>query len=98
MISFELTTDFVAFAFEARKQDPLASKVDYRYYERLNATYKAQRDQELTLDRWLKNGLDIQCIYSFTNWSKHFGTWVPRPRSGRSQKEMLQGPLVGKVL
>ena len=51
-----------AFKKQARKQDPVASKIDYRYYERLHAAYKAQRDQELTLDRWLKNGLDIQCI------------------------------------
>ena len=39
---------------KARKEDPLSSKVDYRYYERLNAAYKAQRDQEPTLDRYLK--------------------------------------------
>ena len=45
-----------------RKADPLANKIDYRYYGRLNAAYKAERNQELTLDRWLKNGLDIQCI------------------------------------
>ena len=39
---------------KARKEDPLASKIDYRYYERLNAAYKAQRDQAPTLDRYLK--------------------------------------------
>ena len=50
-----------AFKKQARKQDPVASKVDYRYYERLRAAYKAQRDSSSPkLDRWLSNGLDIQ--------------------------------------
>ena len=43
-----------SFKKKARKEDPLASEVDYRYYERLNAAYKAQRDQQPTLDRYLK--------------------------------------------
>ena len=42
---------------QARKQDPVASKVDYRYYERLRAAYKAQRDSICTLDRWVVNGI-----------------------------------------
>ena len=42
------------FKKKARKEYPLASKIDYRYYERLHAAYKAQRDQEPTLDRYLK--------------------------------------------
>ena len=40
---------------QARKQDPLASKYDHRYYERLRNAYKAQRDSTANLDRWLSN-------------------------------------------
>ena len=44
-----------AFKKQARKQDPVASKVDYRYYERLRAAYKAQKDKNIcTLDHWVK--------------------------------------------
>ena len=43
-----------AFKKQARKANPLASKVDYRYYERLRATYKAQKDKVETLDHWVK--------------------------------------------
>ena len=46
-----------AFKKQARKQDPVASKIDYRYYERLRAAYKAQRDSIGTLDRWVVNGI-----------------------------------------
>ena len=47
-----------AFKKQARKQDPVASKVDYRYYERLRAAYKAQKDKNIcTLDRWVVNGI-----------------------------------------
>ena len=39
---------------QARKQDPLASKYDHRYYERLRNAYKAQRDSSSpNLDRWV---------------------------------------------
>ena len=51
-----------SFKKKARKDYPLANRIDYRYYERLHAAYKAQRDSVQSLDRWLKNGLDIQCI------------------------------------
>ena len=47
-----------AFKKQARKQDPLASKYDHRYYERLRNAYKAQRDSTPNLDRWLSNGSD----------------------------------------
>ena len=50
-----------AFKKKARLDDPVASKVDYRYYERLNAAYKAQRDSVQSLDRWLKNGVELRC-------------------------------------
>ena len=43
---------------QARKQDPLASKYDHRYYERSRNAYKAQRDSTPNLDRWLSNGSD----------------------------------------
>ena len=42
-----------AFKKQARKQDPLASKYDHRYYERLRNAYKAQRDSTANLDRWI---------------------------------------------
>ena len=42
-----------AFKKQARKQDPLASKYDHRYYERLRNAYKAQRDSICTLDHWI---------------------------------------------
>ena len=43
-----------AFKKQARKQDPLASKYDHRYYERLRNAYKAQRDSICILDHWIK--------------------------------------------
>ena len=42
-----------AFKKQARKEDPLASKYDHRYYERLRNAYKAQRDSTPNLDRWV---------------------------------------------
>ena len=41
------------FKKEHRAKDPLGSKSDYRYYERMRAAYKAQRDRVTTLDPWL---------------------------------------------
>ena len=43
-----------AFKKQARKQDPLASKYDHRYYERLRNGYKAQKGSTAAnLDRWI---------------------------------------------
>ena len=45
-----------AFKKRPRKQHPLASKYDHRYYERLRNAYKAQTDSTAgNLDRWLSN-------------------------------------------
>ena len=37
-----------AFKTETRRQSPLASKLDYRYYERLRSAYEAQSDRVST--------------------------------------------------
>ena len=44
-----------AFKKKARIKNPIGSKIDHRYYERLRAEYKAQRDSTAKLDRWLSN-------------------------------------------
>ena len=46
-----------AFKKKARIKNPIGSKIDHRYYERLRAEYKAQRDCICTLDRWVVNGI-----------------------------------------
>ena len=33
-----------AFKKKARSKNPIGNKIDHRYYERLRAEYKAQRD------------------------------------------------------
>ena len=42
-----------AFKKKARIKNPIGSKIDHRYYERLRAEYKAQRDSICTLDHWV---------------------------------------------
>ena len=49
-----------AFKKKARIKNPIGSKIDHRYYERLRKTFRAQKDKVETLDRWLSNGLDLQ--------------------------------------
>ena len=42
---------------KARIANPIGSKIDHRYYERVRAEYKAQRDSIFILDRWVVNGI-----------------------------------------
>ena len=39
-----------AFKKKARIKNPIGSKIDHRYYERLRAEYKAQRDSTQNLE------------------------------------------------
>ena len=45
-----------AFKKTYRANDPIASKVDYIYYQRVRESYKAQTERLPTLDQWIRNG------------------------------------------